>query len=78
MHNAFTSVRPRGADAPSKAPRKTNHSRAPKEGSVHLLYDSNGRQTVSLERRPSGITIENREQKLAAEAKLARLVGGVR
>ena len=77
--NAFTSVRPRGVDtAPAKAPRKTNHSKAPKEGSVHLLYDSNGRQTVSLERRPSGITIENREQKLAAEAKLARLVGGVR
>lgn len=77
--NAFTSVRPRGQDtAPAKAPRKTNHSKAPKEGSLRLLLDSNGRQTVSLERRTSGITIENREQKLAAEAKLARLVGGVR
>ena len=76
--NPFLSVRPRGADAPSKAPRKTNHSRAPIEGNVHLLLDSNGRQTVSLERRTSGITIKNREQKLAAEAKLARLVGGVR
>ena len=77
--NPFMSVRPRGQDAaPSKAPRKTNHSRAPKIGNVHLLLDSNGRQTVSLERRPSGITIENREQRLAAEAKLARLVGGVR
>ena len=76
--NAFTSVRPRGADAPSKAPRKTNHSKAPKSGNVHLLLDSNGRQTVGLERRASGITIENREQRLANEAKLARLVGGVR
>ena len=76
--NAFTSVRPRGADAPSKAPRKTNHSKAPKVGNVHLLLDSNGRQTVSLERRTSGITIENREQRLANEAKLARLAGGVR
>lgn len=76
--NAFTSVRPRGVDAPAKAPRKTNHSKAPKEGSLRLLLDSNGRQTVSLERRPSGITIENREQRLANEAKLARLVGGVR
>ena len=57
--NAFTMARPCGVDAPAKAPRKTNHSKAPKEGSVHLLYDSNGRQTVSLERRPSGITIEN-------------------
>ena len=76
--NPFMSVRPRGKDAPSKAPRKTNHSRAPKSGNAHLLLDSNGRQTVSLERRPSGITIENREQRLANEAKLARLVGGVR
>ena len=78
--NAFQLVRPRAAvEAPAKAPRKTNHSRAPKEGSVHLLYDSNGRQTVSLERRTTGgITIENREQRLASEAKLARLVGGVR
>jgi len=70
MHNAFTSVRPRGADAPSKAPRKTNHSRAPKQGNVHLLLDSNGRQTVSLERRTKGaITIENREQGLISQLK---------
>ena len=77
--NAFQLVRPRAAvEAPAKAPRKTNHSKAPKVGNVHLLLDSNGRQTVSLERRTSGITIENREQRLANEAKLARLVGGVR
>lgn len=77
--NAFQLARPRAAvEAPAKAPRKTNHSKAPKVGNVHLLLDSNGRQTVSLERRPSGITIENREQRLANEAKLARLVGGVR
>ena len=77
--NAFTMARQRGQDtAPSKAPRKTNHSKAPKSGNVHLLLDSNGRQTVSLERRPSGITIENREQSLASEAKTARIAGGVR
>ena len=68
---SFPVPRPRGIDAPAKAPRKTNHSKAPKSG--------NGRRTVSLERRTTGgITIENREQRLAAEAKLARLVGGVR
>ena len=76
--NPFMSVRRRGKDAPSTAPRKTNHSKAPKSGNVHLLLDSNGRQTVSLERRPSGITIESREQKLASEAKTARIAGGVR
>ena len=77
--NPFMSVRPRGKDMPSApAPRKTNLSRAPKSGNVHLLLDSSGRQTVSLERRTSGITIENREQRLASEAKTARLAGGVR
>ena len=76
---SFPIPRPRGIDAPAKAPRKTNHSKAPKSGNVHLLLDSNGRQTVSLERRTTGgITIENREQRLASEAKLARLAGGVR
>ena len=77
MHNAFTSVRPRGQDTtPSKAPRKTNHSRAPTVGNVHLLLDSNGRQTVSLERRTKGgITIENREQSAASLAKTQRIKG---
>ena len=74
--NPFMSVRPRAQDtAPTKAPRKTNHSRAHKQGNVHLLLDSNGRQTVSLERRPSGITIENREQSAASLAKTQRIKG---
>ena len=74
--NPFMSVRPRGADAPSKAPRKTNHSKATKVGNVHLLLDSNGRQTVSLERRTTGgITIENREQSAASLAKTQRIKG---
>ena len=73
---SFPVPRPRGQDtAPSKAPRKTNHSRAPKSGNVHLLLDSNGRQTVSLERRPSGITIENREQGAASLARYQRIKG---
>ena len=72
--NAFQTVRPRGQDtAPAKAPRKTNHSKAPKSGNVHLLLDSNGRQTVSLERRTSGITIESREQWAASLAKRQRI-----
>ena len=76
MQNAFTSVRPRGVDtAPSKAPRKTNHSKAPMEGNAHLLLDSNGRRTVSLERRTSGITIETREQWAASLAKAQRIRG---
>lgn len=75
--NAFTMVRPQGkAEAPAKAPRKTNHSRAPMDGNVHLLLDSNGRRTVSLERRTKvGITIETREQSAASLAKTQRIKG---
>lgn len=74
--NPFMSVRPRGAEAPSKAPRKTNHSRAPIEGNVHLALDRNGRRTVSLERRTKGgITIETREQSAASLAKSQRIKG---
>ena len=77
--NAFTMVRPRGADtAPAKAPRKTNHSKAPMDGNVHevLAYDRNGRRTVSLERKTKGgITIENREQSAASLAKAQRIKG---
>ena len=74
---SFPIPRPRGQDtAPAKAPRKTNHSRAPQAGNVHLLLDSNGRQTVSLERRTKGgITIENREQSAASLAKTQRIKG---
>ena len=69
--NPFTSVRPRGADtAPAKAPRKTNHSRAPTEGNVQQALDRNGRRTVSLERKTKGgIVIESREQSAASLAR---------
>ena len=74
--NGFQMARPRGADtAPAKAPRKTNHSSAPKDGNLHLALDRNGRRTVSLERRTSGITIENREQSAASLAKTQRIKG---
>lgn len=77
--NAFQSVRPRGPDQdiPAAAPRKTNHSRAPIEGNVHLLLDANGRRTVSLAPRTAGaITIESREQSAASLAKRQRISKG--
>ena len=76
--NAFTSVRPRGVDAPSKAPRKTNTSNAPANGPVPspYVYDRNGRRTVSLERKTKGgIVIENREQSAASVARNQRIKG---
>lgn len=73
--NAFQMARPRGADtAPAKDPRKTNTSKAPKEGNVHLALDRNGRRTVPLApRTKGGITIESREQSAASLAKRQRI-----
>ena len=76
VKNAFESVKPRGQDAaPSKAPRKTNRSRAPIEGNVHMALDRNGRRTVPLAPRASGITIESREQSAASLARNQRIRG---
>ena len=74
--NAFTMVRPRGQDtAPAKAPRKTNTSKAPAEGNVHMALDRNGRRSVPLAPRASGITIETREQSAASLARNQRIRG---
>jgi hypothetical protein len=76
--NAFTSVRPRGVDAPAKAPRKTNTSKAPANGPVPspYVYDRTGRRTVSLERKTKGgITIETREQSAASLARNQKIRG---
>ena len=80
VKNAFESVKPRGQDtAPAKAPRKTNTSKAPKEGNVHQALDRNGRRTVSLERKTKGgITIESREQSAASVAKRQRIARGIK
>ncbi len=68
MKSAFELVRPRGKDMPAAAPIKRNRSRAPVDGNVHLLLDSNGRQTVSIERRTKGgITIESAAAGRAAQ-----------
>lgn len=74
--NAFQMVRPRGQDtAPAKAPRKTNTSKAPAEGNVHMALDRNGRRAVPLAPRASGITIETREQSAASLARNQRIKG---
>ena len=73
---SFPIPRPRGQDAaPAKAPRKTNRSRAPIEGNVHMALDRNGRRAVPLAPRASGITIESREQSAASLAKTQRIKG---
>lgn len=75
--NAFTMARQRGPDLdiPAPPPRKTNTSKAPAEGNVHLALDRNGRRAVPLEPRASGITIESREQSAASLARNQRIKG---
>ena len=74
--NAFQLVRPRAAvEAPAKAPRKTNHSKAPKSGNVHLALDRKGRATVSLAPRKSGIVIEGREKGAESIERRKRIKG---
>ena len=73
---SFPIPRPRGKDMPSApAPRKTNTSKAPAEGNVHMALDRNGRRAVPLAPRASGITIENREQSAASLARKQRIKG---
>ena len=75
--NAFTSVRPRGKDAPAVLPKRktTNTCATSNFGSVKTL-DSKGRQTVSLAPRTNGaITIENREQSAASLARNQKIKG---
>lgn len=75
MLNAFQSVRPRGPnlDIPAVPPRKTNASKAPAQGNVHLALDRNGRATVGLAPRTSGIAIETSMQSAASLAKRQRV-----
>lgn len=77
MLNDFQTVRPRGADAAAtaKQPRKTNTSKAPMEGNVHLALDRNGRATVSLAPRKSGIVIEGREKGAESIERRKRIKG---
>lgn len=52
----FLTVRPRGPDLdiPAMPPRKTNASKAPKEGNVAQALDRNGRRTVTMQPRAYG------------------------
>lgn len=80
MLNAFQTVRPRGADAAAtaKQPRKTNTSKAPAQGNVHMALDRKGRPTVGLEPRKSGFFIEGRDQGAESTERRKRIEGATR
>ena len=76
MSNAFTSVRPRGADtAPAKVPKK------PKKAPVPITYSEkivrvmnvNGKLQAPLNPNAASIVIESREQSQASNDKTRRI-----
>ncbi len=79
--NAFQSVRPRGVQAPSAAPRPQHIGRAPGllagSSPMQLAMDRNGKLCVPLAPRAnSGLVVEGRVQGQAATDKRRALVKG--
>lgn len=75
MSNAFTSVRPRGADIdPSKPPRKTNASRAPMglvlncRGLLQAPLQGRAKNSISLEGQAAGLKSTDKRSKLKKAA----------
>ena len=78
--NAFTSVRPRGADAPAKVPTK------PKKAPVPITYSNKreprvlnvrGQWQAYLEPARHSIVIESREQSQASNDKTRAITRGL-
>ena len=79
MHNAFTSVRPRGADtAPAKVPTKRKTAPVPitVKGTTRVL-NAAGKWQAYLEPARHSIVIESREQSQASNDKTRAITRGL-
>ena len=74
MHNAFTSVRPRGIDAPAKLPVQRKKPTASKP--VRVL-NAAGKWQAYLEPARNSIVIETAEQARAGNDKRRAIVRGL-
>lgn len=72
MHNAFTSVRPRGPDMPAKPPTKR---KKPTTGKPVRVLNAAGQWQAYLEPARHSIVIESREQSQASNDKRQRIKG---
>ena len=70
MHNAFTSVRPRGADAPAKAPPQR---KKPATSKPVRVLNAAGKWQAYLEPARHSIVIESREAGQASNDKRQRI-----
>ena len=78
MHNAFTSVRPRGADAPAKVPKKPKKAPVPITYSNKRVLNVNGKLQATLNPNASNsIVIESREQSRASNDKTRAITRGL-
>jgi len=73
MSNAFTSVRPRGADAPAKVPTKPKKAPVPITYSNKRVLNVNGKLQAPLNPNAASIVIESREQSQASNDKRQRI-----
>ena len=72
--NAFTSVRPRGADAPAKLPTQRKSPKPITTKGTTRVLNARGFKQASLEPDASrSIVIESREQALASADKTRRI-----
>ena len=72
--NAFTSVRPRGADAPAKQPTKR---KKPTAGKPVRVLNAAGKWQAYLEPARNSIVIESREQAQASNDKQRAIARGL-
>ena len=77
MHNAFTSVRPRGADAPVKVPKKPKKAPVPITYSNKRVLNAAGKWQAYLEPARHSIVIEGREQSQASNDKTRAITRGL-
>lgn len=80
MSNAFTTVRPKGANtSPSPKPTPMNRgAEPPKIGkAAQFALDRTGRRTVSLEPMPSKIHINTPKESLAMQDKQRKIAGKI-
>lgn len=74
MHNAFTSVRPRGPDMPAKLPTQRKKKAVPITYSNKRVLNVNGKLQAPLNPNAASIVIESAEQARASSDKRDRIV----
>ena len=75
--NAFTSVRPRGIDAPAKVPTKPKKAPVPITYSNKRVLNAAGKWQAYLEPARHSIVIESREQSQASNDKQRAIARGL-